>query len=226
MKTIFVDQITERQVVESTFLVRDKITAMAKNGKPYMTLKLMDRSGEVEGRIWDRVDQLSAQFEKNDFIQLFAKASVYLGKMQLVVQDLKKVPEESVDLGDFLPVSKRAQEDMRQELDGLLDSLTDPHISALLRSFLMIPISSTATEKLPPQRECTMFTLEDSLSILLRFPLWLAMWRRVIRKLIGICCSAERCCMMSVRSPNYRMIAPSIILTKESCWAILLSASR
>lgn len=135
MKTIFVDQIIERQVVESTFLVRDKITAMAKNGKPYMTLKLMDRSGEVEGRIWDRVDQLSAMFDKDDFVQVFAKSSVYLGKMQLVVQDLKLVPEETVDLADFLPVSKRSQDEMRQELDTLLNSLQDPHITALLRSF-------------------------------------------------------------------------------------------
>lgn len=135
MKTIFVDQITERQVVESTFLVRDKITAMAKNGKPYMTLKLMDRSGEVEGRIWDRVDQLSAMFDKDDFIQVFAKSSVYLGKMQLVVQNLKLVPEETVDLADFLPVSKRSQEEMREELDHLLTSLQDPHITSLLRSF-------------------------------------------------------------------------------------------
>jgi 3'-5' exoribonuclease len=135
LKTIFVDQITERQVVESTFLVRDKITAMAKNGKPYMTLKLMDRSGEVEGRIWDRVDQLSAMFDKDDFVQVFAKSSVYLGKMQLIVQDLKLVPEETVDLADFLPVSKRSQGEMRDELDTLLNSLQDPYISSLLRSF-------------------------------------------------------------------------------------------
>lgn len=139
MKTVYVDQIKERQIVESTFLVRDKTTAMAKNGKPYMTLKLMDRSGEVEGRIWDRVDQLSAEFDKNDFIQLYAKASVYLGKMQLVIQDLKKIPEESIALADFLPVSKRSTEDMRRELDNLLDSLTDPYIEALLRSFFDDP---------------------------------------------------------------------------------------
>lgn len=139
MKKIFVDQIIERQVVESIFLVREKTTAMAKNGKPYMTLKLMDRSGEVEGRIWDRVDQLSALFGKDDFIQIYGKSSVYLGKMQVVIQDVHKVAEETVDLADFLPVSKRSQEDMRTELDGLLASLKDPHIEALLRSFFDDP---------------------------------------------------------------------------------------
>lgn len=135
MKQIYVEQIRERDQLESIFLVRDKITAMAKNGKPYMTLKLMDRTGEVEGRVWDRVDQLSSYFEKNDFVQVNAKASVYLGKMQIVVQDLRRVDEATVDLADFLPVSARDQQEMRQELDALLGSLVDPHIDALLRAF-------------------------------------------------------------------------------------------
>ncbi|MEA3544828.1 MAG: HD domain-containing protein [Thermodesulfobacteriota bacterium] len=135
LKTIYVNQIKERERVESIFLVRDKITAMAKNGKPYMTLKIMDRTGEVEGRIWDNIDHFSSIFEKNDFILVNAKASVYMGKMQLIVQDLRKIEENLVDLGDFLPVSQRSTAEMRHELDTLLESLTNPHIGALLRSF-------------------------------------------------------------------------------------------
>lgn len=139
MKQVYVEQIQERDQLESVFLVRDKIVAMAKNGKPYMTLKLMDRTGEVEGRVWDRVDQLGSYFEKDDFVQVIAKASVYLGKMQLVVQDLRRVDDTLVDLADFLPVSARDPQSMRQELDALLATLTDPYISALLRSFFDDP---------------------------------------------------------------------------------------
>lgn len=138
-KTIYINQIKERDRVESIFLVRDKITAMAKNGKPYMTLKMMDRSGEVEGRIWDRVDYFSSLFEKDDFILVNAKASVYMGKMQLIVQDLKKIEENLVNLGDFLPVSQRSIAAMRHELDDILESLTNPHIEALLRAFFDDP---------------------------------------------------------------------------------------
>ncbi len=139
MKQLYVKQIKERDQVESIFMVRDKITAMAKNGKPYMTLKLMDRTGEVEGRIWDRVDEFSSYFSKDDFILVSAKASVYLGKMQLVVQNLRRIDEELIDLADFLPVSSRDQEQMRIELDRLLETLTDPHVAGLLRSFFDDP---------------------------------------------------------------------------------------
>jgi 3'-5' exoribonuclease len=107
LKKVFVKDIQERDLVSSPFLVRDKIIGMAKNGRPYMTLKLMDCSGEVEGRIWDRVDEISARFEKDDFVQISGKASVYMGKMQLIVQELDRVEESSIELADFLPVSRR-----------------------------------------------------------------------------------------------------------------------
>ncbi|MDK2848169.1 MAG: 3-5 exoribonuclease, partial [Desulfuromonadales bacterium] len=102
MKKAYAGQIKDRDIVNDSFLVREKITAMARNGKPYLTIKLMDRTGEVDGRVWDRVEEISGCFEKNDFVQVQGKASLYLGKMQLVIQNLKKVDDSQVDLADYL----------------------------------------------------------------------------------------------------------------------------
>jgi 3'-5' exoribonuclease len=136
LKKKFVSDIKERDQLETIFLVRDKIIGMARNGRPYMTLKLMDRTGEVEGRIWDRVDELSAQFNKDDFIQVFGKASVYMGKMQLVIQGLERIDESAVNLGDFLPVSTRSVDEMVAELVSLVDELTSSDLKNLMQTFL------------------------------------------------------------------------------------------
>lgn len=136
MKKIFVNQIKERDQVETPFLVRDKITGMAKNGRPYLTLKLLDNSGEVEGRVWDRVDEFSACFAKDDFIRVSGKASVYMGKMQLVIQDLERLTDDQINLADFLPVSTRPVDEMVAELQARIASLEDPHLKALMQSFL------------------------------------------------------------------------------------------
>ena len=135
MKKIFVEQIRERDWVDSPFLVRDKIMAMAKNGKPYMTLKLMDRTGEVEGRVWDRVDEFADRFGKDDFIRVQGKTSVYLGKMQLIIQDLSRLDEQSVELSDFLPVAGRSAEELLQELRSVIEGMTDPHLRCLMEAF-------------------------------------------------------------------------------------------
>ncbi|BDV42343.1 HD family phosphohydrolase [Geotalea uraniireducens] len=136
MNKIFIGTIKDRDQVDSVFLVKDKIMAMAKNGKPYMTLRLMDKSGEIEGRVWDNVDTLSAVFDKDDFIAIRSKATVYLGKMQLIIAELKRVPEEQVCLADFLPESARAIAEMEQELAALVGSIGDGNLRGLMQSFV------------------------------------------------------------------------------------------
>jgi 3'-5' exoribonuclease len=136
LKKIFVKDIQERDLVESPFLVRDKIIGMAKNGRPYMTLKLMDCTGEVEGRIWDRVDEIAARFNKDDFVQVSGKASVYMGKMQLILQELVRIEESAIELSNFLPVSSRPLAEMVSELTTVVDGLVDSDLRNLMQAFL------------------------------------------------------------------------------------------
>jgi len=149
LSKIFVSNIKDRDQVNTVFLVKEKIMAMAKNGKPYMTLHLMDKSGEIEGRIWDNVDVIAAQFAKDDFVAIRSKASVYLAKMQLIISDLAKVADSDVRLADFLPEADRDVEEMIAELRTLLASCTDDNLSRLLSAFFNDP-SFMALYKIAP----------------------------------------------------------------------------
>lgn len=135
----YIAQIKDRDPVDAVFLVKEKIMSMAKNGKPYLTLKLMDKSGELDAKVWDNADEVGALFDKNDFLGVRGKASVYLGKMQLIISELKRVPEEEVALADFLPETERDINLMVEELKLLVDSIADPHLKALLEAFFRDP---------------------------------------------------------------------------------------
>jgi len=148
LRKTFVADIKERDQVDAVFLVKDKIMAMAKNGKPYLTLRLMDKSGEVEAKVWDNVDTLAATFERDDFIAIRSKATVYLGKMQLIIAELRRIPDDEVELGDFLPETERNIQEMEAELAALLATLTDENIRKLLTAFFddpaIMPLYRTA----------------------------------------------------------------------------------
>jgi 3'-5' exoribonuclease len=139
VRKVFVKEIKDRDQLKEVFLVKEKITAMAKNGKPYLTIKLMDKSGDVDAKVWDNVDEVAGRFEKNDFLEVSAKASVYLGKMQLVISELRKIPEEAVELADFLPETDRDIKEMEGELAALLETLTNSWLRSLLDSFFTDP---------------------------------------------------------------------------------------
>ena len=140
MSKIFVCDIKERDQVEAVFLVKEKITAMAKNGKPYLNLRLMDKSGDVDAKVWDNVDAVSSSFERDDFVFVRGKASVYLGKMQVIITELRRVPEEEVTLSDFLPETARDIAEMEGELRRLIASLADPNLKGLLSGFFDDPV--------------------------------------------------------------------------------------
>jgi 3'-5' exoribonuclease len=55
--------------------------------------------------------------------------------MQLILSELKRVPEEQVHLADFLPETDRDISLMEQELHALVASLRDPDLQRLLNSF-------------------------------------------------------------------------------------------
>ena len=136
MSKQFVSDIKDRDPVLAVFLVKDKILAMAKNGKPYMNLRLMDKSGDIEAKVWDNTELLDKQFDKDDFVKVRGKASVYMNKMQVVIAEIVKMPEEEVVLADFLPESPRDTAEMRQELIDIVAALGDRHLRELMESFL------------------------------------------------------------------------------------------
>lgn len=132
----YVADIKDRDSVKGVFLVKEKIMAMAKNGKPYMNLRFMDKSGEVDAKLWDNTDVLDKLFDKNDFVRVRGKASVYMNKMQVVVAEISRVPDEEVNLADFLPESPRSIGEMRQELRDVVGALANSHLKGLMEAFL------------------------------------------------------------------------------------------
>lgn len=133
---IYVSDIKENDRVESYFLVKDKNIAMAKNGKPYINIKLMDRTGEIEARVWDNAEEIAGQFEKNDIVTIKGRGSLYQGKVQLSLIDVRKAPEGVASAADFLPRSEREPDDMLSELKGIISGIREPYLKRLMDSFV------------------------------------------------------------------------------------------
>lgn len=116
---------------DSTFLVAKKEMGVSKSGKPYLTLRLMDSTGDIEARLWDNAEILGASFFRGDVVSVKGVAISYQGKVQLNITDIKRA-EEGFSAKDFLPSSKRDPLEMMAELDGIIADVRDVHIKGLL----------------------------------------------------------------------------------------------
>lgn len=131
MKVLYTADIRDNQLVDSLFLVAAKTHGITKGGNSYLILKLLDKSGEIEGRIWERADDLSRGFEKNDFVRIRGQATLYQGNMQIRVQDVIRVDEKAVAAEDFLARSAFDPGAMLDELQTILREIKNPFLLAL-----------------------------------------------------------------------------------------------
>ncbi|MCX8011655.1 MAG: HD domain-containing protein [Desulfobacterota bacterium] len=135
VKGIFISGINKNSEVEGIFLVKEKHMGVTKGGVPYLSLKLMDRTGEINARVWEEAVYYDQIFGQDDFIMVSGYASIYQGGMQLVITNLRKCPEEEIDLEDFLPASPFPIEAMLSELQLIIEDIKDKYLRELLRLF-------------------------------------------------------------------------------------------
>ncbi len=134
-KKVFAKDIKNDDGIVSVFLCAQKNVLVGKTGLPYITLQLVDKTGTVDGKVWDNVEALSAQFDEADYVKVKARATTYNGKIQLRVSNIRSVPDEEINPEDFLPTSPFDTEVMFRELREIFENLANPHIRRLLLSF-------------------------------------------------------------------------------------------
>ncbi len=135
-KTQFVQDLQEKNLVASPFLVKFCAVVTGKNGKPYVNLILMDKTGEVEARIWDHVAEYSGHATKGNLVWAEGRCQTYQGRKQLVVQSLKTLREDEVEIKDYLPDNHLEPQKLYDQLLVLVDSMQDPFYRALAEVIL------------------------------------------------------------------------------------------
>ncbi|MFA7684271.1 MAG: HD domain-containing protein [Syntrophales bacterium] len=135
MKNIFINGIKAGDRVEDLFLVEEKNLAFSMKGSPYLSLRLKDKTGQMDGRIWDNAQQLDKVFRKGDIIFTRARAVSYKSMIQLSIIDVRVATPEEMTWEDFLPTVKGDIDGMYNELMAFADQVVSPHLKALLDAF-------------------------------------------------------------------------------------------
>ena len=136
MKETYVSDLQPNQVIVSDFLVQAKELRSKKTGGNYLSLALSDKTGEVEAKVWDNVEQVEPTFARDDFVKVKGAVQLYQNRPQLTVHKLKRLEDREVDLADFFPRSARNPEEMWRELEEVVAAVENAPLRALLEKIL------------------------------------------------------------------------------------------
>ncbi|MBV8631907.1 MAG: HD domain-containing protein [Silvibacterium sp.] len=149
MKELFIADLAnfENQVITGFFAVSSRYDRSKRDGARYFALILTDRTGQMEARMWETAD--AGDFTSGDVVKVRGQVCRYKEFLQLNVEKIRRANPGEFDLGDYVPRTERDVDELWSDLNGYVESFTDPYLKALLRSFLDDPETAAGLREAP-----------------------------------------------------------------------------
>lgn len=125
--------------IEGVFLVRSKQASTSRTGNLFITVTLANRRGELGGKIWDNAEETIKKFKEEDFVKIKGRVTSYQGTRQINIRSLERVPDDEVDISEFIPRSKKDIEEMAAEMRYEIEKVGNPYLKSLLKLFFDDP---------------------------------------------------------------------------------------
>ena len=139
----------ENKIVTSTFVVVAKQIKPKKTGEPYLALTLGDRTGQLEAKMWDNVEEVLDAFEQDDFLKVKGLINKYKQRFQLTIHKLRKLGESEIDFADYLPKTTKDIDELWETLKGFVATFENPHLKGLVQAFMADPEIAAAYRNAP-----------------------------------------------------------------------------
>ncbi|MBU1450340.1 MAG: HD domain-containing protein [Proteobacteria bacterium] len=123
------------QELDGSYLLLRSSLGTTKNGKPYGTLRLGDRTGELEGRLWDQAEELLAPLAPGMVVRATGRVDSYQGRTQAVLQSLEADP--LAEAAAFLPASPVPLAELKDGLAQALSWVSQPDLKQVLQAFFV-----------------------------------------------------------------------------------------
>jgi len=157
MKDIYISDVAafdEGRSFDSYFLVLAKQQRLTKTNKPYLNLMLGDRTGQIEGRIWDPNDpRIAKDFEKGDIVKVRGSASRFDDRVQMKIDQLRLALPGQVEKADLMPATTYDVDALWNKLTATIDSFTNADLKRLLQLMLEEPAMRAAYREAPAARQ-------------------------------------------------------------------------
>ncbi len=132
----YIEELRDNDRVIEHFLCKRKQTLKSKTGKNYLSLKLQDKTGIIDAKVWE-INNSIQSFEENDFIKVDGTVLLYQNELQLKVQKIRRSQEGEYDPNDYIPSTDKDVNVLYDEIVGFIDSISQKHIKKLLQNILV-----------------------------------------------------------------------------------------
>ena len=130
---VFIRDLVDGQRVAAAFVVRGRERRRKKDGSDWLQLMLADRTGRVQAKLWEGVDEVFDACAAGSIVIVDGRYSVHERYgASVTLQRLRAAAEGEYDSADLLDVADTPIERLEGDLRALIATIQNPHLIALL----------------------------------------------------------------------------------------------
>lgn len=133
----FIKDYRDGDRVFDIYLCKHKISAVTKNGKPYETATLQDKTGTIEAKIWDPNSMGIADFDAMDYVEVYGDITSFNGALQINVKRTRVAQPGDYDARNYLPVSSKDIDEMFAEVTAYIKALGNPYLKKMCEKLFL-----------------------------------------------------------------------------------------
>ena len=123
--------------VDQFLLIKEAKKGVTTVGKPFMSLILQDKSGDIEAKLWDTGEEQEQLYTAQTIVRVGGEIHDYRGKNQLRIKQIRPVrPEEGISINDLVPSAATPKEELYDELTQYFFEIKNPAIARITRHIL------------------------------------------------------------------------------------------
>lgn len=123
--------------VDLYFLIKSSTRGIASNGKPFLTVILQDKTGDIEAKLWDVSPEDEETYAAEKIVKVVGEVMNYRGRNQLKVRNIRPAqPQDGVRVSDFLEVAPLSREEMVEYITQSIFEMKNSNIQRLTRHLL------------------------------------------------------------------------------------------
>jgi len=132
----FINQIEPGEAIDDIYMVKEPILRSTTRGDLYIAMFLADKTGQLNGRMWQATETIYKALPKPGFIHIQGRSELYQNSLQIVINNISVVDPSKVCLDDFLARTDKDVEQMFKEIKQIVARIKNPQLRALVGEFL------------------------------------------------------------------------------------------
>lgn len=136
MAHAFIKQLQPGKQLDDIYMITQPILRSTTRGDLYIAMYLSDRTGKLNGRMWQATEQVYNSLPKEGFVHIWGRTEVYQNALQIVIDNIQPISADKVAIEDFLPRTSKDVSKMFTAVKKIVAGVKNPQLKTLVDEFL------------------------------------------------------------------------------------------